>query len=335
MNLESLIRTFLMGAGSVSIPMVGTFSVQYHPARLAKSEQIDFVPPHYEIVYSKDYVEIPRFIQYIAVKQNITDEQAQVLLTDFGTRISQRLLSGEDVEIDSLGLITSDGIFESKITSESFPDTYGLSGFSMDKLSDAEKKNAKQLPKTIIKNTAKAIIIASPILFGALLIPNILHVAQNEEFASAFRNTTVPVDFSQPELPRPHDFKVKDGVVDEPKQEVVEAVVAESIVANKKASNAKAESAKQHTNVPTETVTEQAADVKYFIIVGTFSVKENAEKFSKKLQSKDYNSGVISDNNKNRVYLNAFASADDAQQYVKDLQSNSEYGKAWVYVKNS
>lgn len=140
MNLESLIRTFLMGAGSVSIPMVGTFSVQYHPARLAKSEQIDFVPPHYEIVYSKDYVEIPRFIQYIAVKQNITDEQAQVLLTDFGTRISQRLLSGEDVEIDSLGLITSDGIFESKITSESFPETYGLSGFSMDKLSDAEKK---------------------------------------------------------------------------------------------------------------------------------------------------------------------------------------------------
>ncbi len=324
-----------MGTGSVSVPVLGTLSVQYHPARLSKSEQIDFVPPRYEIVHSKEYVESPRFIQYLAVKLQLTEVQAEILLKEYGSKIEQAIASGVSFEIESVGVVLADGGFESKITPESFPDTYGLSGFSMDKLSDAEKKNAKQLPKKIVKNTAKAMIIASPILFGALLIPNILHVAQNEEFASAFRNTTVPVDFSQPELPRPHDFKVKDGVVDEPKQEVVEAVVAESIVANKQASNAKAESAKQHTNVPTETVTEQAADVKYFIIVGTFSVKENAEKFSKKLQSKDYNSGVISDNNKNRVYLNAFASADDAQQYVKDLQSNSEYGKAWVYVKNS
>ncbi|MCQ2608918.1 MAG: SPOR domain-containing protein [Bacteroidales bacterium] len=335
MNLESLIRTFLMGAGKVSIPALGTLSVQYHPARLAKSEQIDFVPPRYEIVYSKEYVEMPIFIQYVSTKLNVTDEQAVALLEDYGADFEQSFSAGEDFEIKTVGVIHANGEFESKITSDSFPDTYGLAGFSMDKLSDAEKKNAKQLPKKIVKNTAKAMIIASPILFGALLIPNILHVAQNDELASAFRNTNASVDFSQPELPRPHEFK-SNAVVVEEQQENVETVVEPIATTPKKDSKIEEEITElKNTIAPIKEVSEYTADAKYFIIVGTFSVKANAEKFSKKLQAKDYKSGVISDNNKNRVYLNAFASADEAQQYVKDLQSNSEYGKAWVYVKNS
>ncbi len=324
-----------MGTGKVSVPCVGTLSVQYHPARLAKTEQIDFVPPRYEIVFSQEYVEIPRFVQFIATKLSITEEQSTQLLEDFGKSVAQSISLGEDFEILTVGVIRVDGSFESKINPESFPDTYGLSGFSIDKLSDAEKKNARQLPKKIVKNTAKAMIIASPILFGALLIPNILHIAQNEEFASAFRNTNASVDFSQPELPRPHDFKV-NTVVEETQNQEIEVANAQNIEPQS-VSFAEIEvvsESKKVTESPKKEETE-SGEAKYFVIVGTFSVKSNAEKYSKKLQSKDYNSGVISDNNKNRVYLNAFVNADEAQQYVKALQADSEYGKAWVYVKNS
>jgi len=331
MNLESLIRIFLMGTGSVSVPVLGTLSVQYHPARLSKSEQIDFVPPRYEIVHSKEYVESPRFIQYLAVKLQLTEVQAEILLKEYGSKIEQAIASGVSFEIESVGVVLADGGFESKITPESFPDTYGLSGFSMDKLSDAEKKNAKQLPKKIVKNTAKAMIIASPILFGALLIPNILHMAQNEEVASVFRNTNASVDFSQPEMPRPHDFKVSETVAVQ-EQEYVQNVESNPVA---EVGNSVGEQSKKIAKKENKRVATQSADVKYYVIVGTFSVKSNAEKYSKKLQSKDYNSGVISENNKNRVYLDAFASADDAQRYVKALQADSEYGKAWVYVKNS
>lgn len=348
MNLDTLILSSLLETGSAVISQIGTFSVKYYSARLVKEEQISFIPPKYDIAFSHEVNNEHTFENFISEKEGISIDETKSIISDFVQQILASFEKNEDFALQNIGILHSDWTFESQIPADLFPETYGLASFSMDKLPDAEKKNAKERPAKIAKTAVKTLFIASPILFGALLIPNILQISQNEDFASAFRNTTTTVDYATPEMPRPHDFKTSEVIEQEPtivaqvsKTPKVENQKAKTQRKNKAEKPLKAKkekskvTAKTTKKVKTPQKTKVSNDAKYFIIVGTFSVKSNAEKLSKKLQSKDFNSGVISENNKNRVYVSAFANADEAQQCLKTLHENPEYDNAWVYVKQS
>jgi cell division protein FtsN len=151
------------------------------------------------------------------------------------------------------------------------------------------------------------------------------------------------MNFNQPEVPRPQEYKSIAKVAQATPVETEETAIVSKTVKKEKVSKAKKEKVKtakvtkqkkQEENA-TPMTTPADNNAKYFIIVGTFSVKSNAENFSEKLKDKDFNSGVLSDAEKNRVYLSAFSDKAEAQKYINDLRSDSEYSNAWLYVKQS
>ncbi len=334
MNIELLIAKSLFESGKVTVPSLGTFILHNHSARLVKTEQVTFIPPQKIVAFSHESEEGTAFTLYVAEKNNCTETEAQNIIDAYVLQCNTLLQSNGSFAIDGVGVIHNDWSFESKVSPEANPEFFGLTDFSIDKLSEAEKKNDREKPLRITKNTLKVLFIASPILFGALLIPNVLQVSQNVELASLFRKTTAFVDSSQPELPRPYGFEVSAEMEQDqfqPQEQEQEEIVQEVVVEDAEPTviaDEPVEEKPQEKIVQTETT-------KYYVIVGTFSVKSNAEKYSKKLQSKQYDSGVISDADKNRVYLTAFSDKTEADQYLAELHDGSEYTKAWLYVKNS
>lgn len=353
MDFARLIRKALLDKVVVSIPSIGSLSLQYQTARLVKNEQILFVPPKELALLSTENERVDEFIDYVEKETNVSKEQIRLEFLNFALKIKQQLDNQTDYELSNIGVFHSNGSFESV----TFPETYGLSEFSLDKVADRELKDKKEKPIKIAKIAGKVAFIASPILFGALLVPNILQISKSAEFASIFRETTVNYELSQPDVPRPLEYKpiaqeesvamteiVSEpmAVVNNPNRNVEEvsaeksqtsvkdATVEESKVAKNSIATTKPKREAKTTNKKAVT-----QDAKYFIIVGTFSQKSNAEKYSKKLKKQAYDSGVLNDSEKSRVYLSAFVDKSEAQQYIKNLQSGSEYSDAWLYVKES
>ncbi len=354
MDIVLFIRKALIDKVVVAIPSIGSLSLQYQTARLVKSEQILFVPPKELALFSKETVGSVNFIDYVTKESNLTKEQVQQELDNFASKIKQQLDNQKDVGLLNVGTFHPDGSFDSVI----FPETYGLSEFSIDKVCDRELKDKKEKPLKIAKIAGKVAFIASPILFGALLVPNILQVSKSAEFASMFRETSVNYELSQPDVPRPLEYKPiapiesvastdimseQMAIVDKPKSNNVE--VSSEMIQSPAKETIESKSNLEKSNVTSATKEQQkksktskktdSQNAKYFIIVGTFSQKSNAEKYSKKLKKQDYDSGVLNDSEKSRVYLSAFADKNEAQQYIKNLHSGSEYSDAWLYVKES
>lgn len=348
MDFARLIRKALLDKVVVTIPSIGSLSLQYQTARLVKNEQILFVPPKELALLSTENERADEFVDYVEKESNVSKEQIRLEFLNFALKIKQQLDNQTDYELSNVGVFHTNGSFDSVI----FPETYGLSEFSLDKVTDRELKDKKEKPIKIAKIAGKVAFIASPILFGALLVPNILQVSKSAEFASIFRETSVNYELSQPDVPRPLEYKpiVQEesvamaeivsepmAVVSNPKQSIAEVSTETIQTSEKEATVKKSKVEKNSVAVakPKKNKKAETQDAKYFIIVGTFSQKSNAEKYSKKLKKQAYDSGVLNDSEKSRVYLSAFADKTEAQQYIKNLQSGSEYSDAWLYVKES
>ncbi|MBR5433734.1 MAG: SPOR domain-containing protein [Bacteroidales bacterium] len=304
MDFSSLIRQALLEVGTVAVPHIGTFTLHHCSARLIQNEDITCVPPQNVVEFSNECADEKSFIQFIAQKTNSSEATIQKELSTFTDSIQKSLNENTPYVIENVGTIHPDGRFQSSIAWNA--NAFGLRDFSIHKLSEEEKKKSNLTTAQTLAGVVKTLFIASPILFGALLIPNILQVSQNPQFASIFRQTQVEMDFTQPEVPRPHEFKP-----------IVEA------------EKPKPEPAPMPTEKPTT-----KAENKYFVVVGTFVDLSNAKKFAKKLQKENYQSGII-EGERNKVYLSAFANKAKAQQYVQQLRGQSNYASAWIYVKKS
>lgn len=336
MDLVTLIRSILYQKKSVSVPFLGTFAIVTKSARLIPGEQVTFVPPQSFVTYSALYDESDNTLQQqYAQCANISENEALAEIAQFSNAILTEIESQGTLYLNGIGTLTQSKDFTSTTYSGISPENFALPTFVLDTCSDTENKRAKSRPLNIAKTTGKALFISSPIVFGALLIPNILQISHDAQLASLFRDTKVTMNFNQPEVPRPYDYK--------PITEIAQAtpVADKETIATKptqKASNTQKETkrnfeVKKREKTATQQVTNENA--KYFIIVGTFSVKSNAENYSEKLKDKDFNSGIISEDEKNRVYLSAFADKAEAQQYINELRNGSEYNNAWLYVKQS
>lgn len=300
MDFSSLIRQALIEVGTAAVPQVGTFTMRRQSARLIQEEDITCMPPQNVVEFSNDCADSHSFVQFVAQKTKLPESIIQTELHTFADSAQKALKENVPYVIENVGTIHPDGRFMSSVAWNA--DAFGLRNFSIHKLSEDEKKKSNLTTAQTIAGVAKTLFIASPILFGALLIPNILQVSQNPQFASIFRHTQVETDFTLPEVPRPHEFKPVVNV-EEPVSGSVEQ--------------------------PAATIED-----KYFVVVGTFSDISNAKKFAKKLQKKKYNSGIL-EGERNKVYVSAFADKAEAQRFVQQLRGKADYASAWIYVKNS
>lgn len=369
-SISSFFTATLTDIGYAELPYFGVLEIKHRPARLIKNEKIDFIPPQSVVTFTyNENVNAIETIAHMAKKGQVDESIITIELKKITDSLKQVLADGNDFYLENIGTFHPDGTFESTRTTETCSNAYGLASFSIDKVTDAEQKEKKERPVKLIKNTAKTIVFAAPILFSALLIPNILQISHNAQFASLFRNTTVYTDYTQPERPRPQDFTpsklainntpsqtdttapqkaVKKAKTTAPTQAQKQAVKKNVQSSTTSKGSSKQQAIKKSTTKPNAIkksakkqsvkkakTSAQTENAKYFIIVGTFAKRANAERYSKQLKNKDYDSGIINENEKSRVYLSAFADKSEAQQYINDLHNRSEYSNAWLYVKES
>ena len=336
MDLETLIRSILYQKKSVSVPFLGTFAIVTKPAQLIQGEQVTFVPPQSFVTYSTECDKSDNTLQqHYAESANISETEALAEIAQFSNAILTEIESQGTLYLNGIGTLTQSKDFTSTTYGGISPENFALPTFVLDTCSDAESKRAKSRPLNIAKTAGKALFISSPIVFGALLIPNILQISHNAQLASLFRDTKVTMNFNQPEVPRPYEYKAIAEIAQATPVETTETEKISKPVKKEQVKTAKVTKQKKQERNATPKAVPADNNAKYFIIVGTFSVKSNAENYSEKLKDKDFKSGVISDNEKNRVYLSAFADKSEAQQYINELRNGSEYNNAWLYVKQS
>lgn len=135
MDLLSVIRSILHSENIVSIPGIGTFKSVYQSARLIKSEQITFKPPQVVISYSPK-CENNMLTAQVAEICKCTEQEAEANIETFVLQFKKTMEEKQFVTLKGFGTIHKNGDFESDIS----PETFGLTDFSFDKLSDAEKK---------------------------------------------------------------------------------------------------------------------------------------------------------------------------------------------------
>lgn len=345
--METLILKCLLKKGVAVVPDLGTFRLQHQSARLLKDDSMKFVPPQNIVTFSTDCVDDDSFKSFVAKKTQKSEDETLHLLRSYAVLVKNVLQKQESFQIKGVGVIKSDWSFVSQLSKESSPETFGLADFSIDTVSETEKKNAELKVKNFTKSATKTMILASPILFGALLIPSILQISNNPQFASVFRRTQVAVNSSAPEIPSPHQLK---STVAKTEKIVTETpTVATSGKNQKNVSQKKDQAAAKNANkVVTKTANkgvvkkgEKSVDKKatnnagkkYYVVVGTFSNAEYAYKYAKQLQNK-YESGVI-EGEQNKVYISAFSSRQEAVDCTRQLRENTTYPNAWIYVKNS
>lgn len=73
----------------------------------------------------------------------------------------------------------------------------------------------------------------------------------------------------------------------------------------------------------------------FYVILGSFSIYENAQKFKKQLMSEDFYPGIlVNQNNLYRVSVNSFDDETQARNRIREIrQKYPQYSDVWLLIK--
>lgn len=346
MKLETVIQTILQSKNFITIPGLGSFVSQYHPARIVKSDYVKFIPPQKILVFNALVQQDDGIlVSVLQTDYKLSAEAAYKEVERFVSTTKEILQSSNIVNLNGIGTLYYNN---QAIEFEPAPisvdsSVYGLSDFSVHtipqeaRLQDFVKKKKSELP--LHKKIIKATFILSPVLFGALLIPNIIHAPQMTGLISIFRDTDAYVDFSIPRKPIPVlEYKKTEPLEIVPSQESTKTEVKQESETKLPESSDKAELPKtiSYSNTATtknSTPSNQSKNTTYYIIVGSYSNEKNAQQFLSSIQSTHKNAGILIKDGKIRVYLQIAENKKSATNNLLSIKQQNAYKQAWIYTE--
>jgi cell division protein FtsN len=73
---------------------------------------------------------------------------------------------------------------------------------------------------------------------------------------------------------------------------------------------------------------------RFYIILGVFSVYENAQRFKKQLAAEDFSPGIlVNEKEQYRVCINSYNDEDAARLKLGEIRQNPKYSEAWLLIK--
>ena len=73
---------------------------------------------------------------------------------------------------------------------------------------------------------------------------------------------------------------------------------------------------------------------RFYIILGSFGVYENAQRFKKQLAAEDFSPGIlVNEKEQYRVCVNSYNDEDAARAKLGEIRQNSKYSEAWLLIK--
>jgi nucleoid DNA-binding protein len=349
MKLETVIHTILQSKNFITIPGLGSFVSQYQPARIIKSDYVKFIPPRKvlafnSLVQKNDGV----LLSILQSDYTLSEEQALKEIELFVDTTKEILNNSNLVNLQGLGTLyySNQALqFEPSLHETSMHE-YGLSDFSVhilpneNQLKEYIEKKKSELP--LHKKIIKATFILSPVLFGALLIPNIIHAPQMTGLISLFRDTDAYVDFTIPRKPipvleykktEPLDYipQEQKTVANELQKQTTSQTHNETITPPEKVKTTKELQVEKSLPVEEKNTVQR---VDYYIIVASYNSEENAQNFVKKLREQHKQAGIITNNGKIRVFIDKSKNKEIAKNSLRILKQNQEYKSAWIYSEN-
>ncbi|MDA3882499.1 MAG: SPOR domain-containing protein [Bacteroidales bacterium] len=355
MKLTIVIQNLLYTQDFITIPELGSLVVQYQPARIIKSDHVKFIPPTKHIAFNSDILTSDNDItSFLSKEYNLSSEQAQEEVRAFVNNTKAILKEHKKYVIDGVGAlyVNDDGLLQLHPLPQAqfLTDSYGLSEFHVhaipreDALDKAVRTDVRHTKDSVQTKVFKAMFIAVPVLFALLLIPNILHIPQSANIIGMFRETEVDVDLSPPHKPLPETSSAyftesppSNQVYDAPLAETKPTTILpeDSLVAletNRQEAEQVENTVGDKSDVYQEFVEDIVEENTYFVIVGSFSTHENAQRFVNKLKKQSYDAGIVERDNKIRVYISQFSEKNLALESLDTVRSHTNFSTAWLYA---
>jgi len=338
MEIASYIIQILKEQDQVVVPGLGSFVAEYKPAKIHPVDH-SFLPPAKQLVFDNFTPEDDFLIRKIAESENISTEKAIIEVRNFTDNLITEIQKYKKTTIKNLGVFVLNIDNTISFTSETediSDESFGLGEF---KSSPVVKNDLKEkfLRETqiardmdIAERRRKKLlyIIASVVLITALLFLAF--------FTDIFRNI---IYNNEAGMERPKSaLAVQENTKIEP---IVESKIMDSTnaVVDKAEVPQPAEIEKAKTDVAkkSETAVEKPKieTNKYYLVAGSFKVKENAESRVSELKSKGYKKAAyLQPNNKGlyTVYYNSYTTKEDAEAEHQKVMKE-ENPESWV-LKN-
>lgn len=341
MKLETVIHTILQTKNFITIPGLGSFVSQYQPARIIQSDYVKFLPPQKILAFNTllqhdDGV----LVSVLEHEYKLTKEQARKEVDTFVNTTKDILQTTNIVNLQGIGTLyyNHHAIEFEPANQKVSTQAYGLTDFSVhilpqeSRLKEYVEKKKTNLPlhKKIIKTT----FILSPVIFGALLIPNIIHAPHMTSIISLFRDTDAYVDFSIPRKPIPVlEYKKTEPIESYQHQQTASNQSTIEHATQEKNTIQAATQIKQTKQLHVQTNMPIEQRVQYYIIVGSYSSEKNAKIQVSKLKDTFSNAGIIKKDGKIRVYVETAFSKEVVKQSLETIQKQEPYKAAWIYTQ--
>jgi nucleoid DNA-binding protein len=349
------IREFLYTSEYVIIPDFGAFKTNYNPAEIDyKTRQIK--PPSKSVVFDdKLLVSDGLLANYISEKEKITKSEAKDLIFKFVTDSFVKLEQGNSVVFDNIGSFSFDKkrklVFISEQNSNFLPNSYGLTTIRFqgggEKLGkppeplpvNQNKKQIKTAPKAETTKS-KQVPIKIYVIVGAMFV--ILAFAIAGVYTGWFSSMKHYVTSSQPNDGSDAKLYTSDSantrkLVDNASSNQLNAKdsVSESNLSASESTGDLAKSENSNTDKKEYIEPKVKADSKktFYIIAGSFSTLESANKIKDKYIKKGYNSEVLDiENGVYRVTLGSHKYKSVAMRELDKIRQ-SEGGSVWLLGK--
>jgi CCDC81-like prokaryotic HU domain 1/SPOR domain len=338
-KIQTLIKSLLISNDKLSIPELGSF-VSKHKSAEIDDKTGDITPPTKEISFDETLKDDDGLLFNALLGHKLTEEEARKELELLKITILKTTTSKEKYKITGFGfLIKNDKgelVFKTTATDSLLPENVGLSpvSFNPDELNKIkttkEKTKKEKVKKEKIKTTKppkvktekdkqkskkvmKGFLIAVPII-AIIVLLGLFHkpiIEKGKELFSNLKDTTTT-------------------------QDIVDVDTTEIINNNNNNTPDELGNDKEYLKLLNSKIT-NTADInlgteykKFYIIVGSFSMKENANKYKDELRGQNYDASVISGDHF-RVAIGGFNTADNLIAEYNKIKS--KYGEnVWILI---
>lgn len=356
-DLSRHIEYLLLHRNDVCVQQLGTFSAKHMASRWVQEEGI-FLPPYRTVSYSKQTrAEDDLFLNTLAEKYRLTQQEAQILLAEFVERIEQELEDNGTADLGSIGMFVrehTDGetLFIPNEAGIATPALYGLDAFHFDRLpartvSINEQKTERKANAKITTDSKYYVIrihrkaahyaatmAASVALFFALGTP----VANGgmQQLQSAVSEWFMPLRMAFSHKAQPAEATAENSIQTVPAKIVV-APQQEAPVIEEPAAIEETPAEEAPIAEPTP-VTEPAPIVRaegYAAVLASSIPMKRAEEYAQDLQSRGIKAEARQFGKIVRVIIPGFATPEEVHAQIEDLKNVSdEFQQAWTLKLN-
>jgi len=306
-SIEKYISDLLYNNDCIIIMNFGGFVCNHISAQLEEETGI-LSPPNKTILFNSQLKENDGLlINHISSHEKISLEKAKNEVLKFVDQCNSNLKKFRSLRFEKIGLFTLSDEGKILFTQDSNVNyninSYGFQDLINNKITRDHSKvieESLKIIKTKNRLTPKRMLKAAAVLIPLLGI-SLLSITQEKNINKVYNQIAElnPLSF----------FETKA-------EEKVERIITVKEI--------KKEIEKPILSIPAEVITEK----KFYIIAGAFGVEENANKLKARLNSWNYNSTIIKNNNIMRVSYNEFTTKEDAILSLAKIRK--ENPQAWI-----